>query len=92
MPNKAEFSDWIANAKPSEVYVYHTGFLAIDRGLYIGDIEHGGLFIPKPEVDAIARMAVDASDDEKVYLFQRKLQDRVYDYLAVKRSKYRRNW
>lgn len=93
MPEReAAFSKWIANAKASEVYVYHTGFLAIDRGVYIGDISDGGLFIPNPEVDTVARMAIDASDAEKVYLFQRKLHDKVYDYIAIKRSKYRRNW
>lgn len=87
-----EFADWIKNAKASEVFVYHRGYLAIDRGIYIGDVERGGIFVPDIEVDTLARMAIDAFDANIVYLFQRKLQDRVYDYLAIKRSKYGRQW
>lgn len=83
---------FIANARAGEVLVYHTGFLGIDRGNTILSSRGTLEFVADGEVNDIALAMIDAFDQNKVHLFQRKLGYMKYEYIAMKRSKYARNW
>lgn len=86
-----EFKEWLHTSKAGQPCIYHTGFLAVDRGFYVGTVEDIG-FIPNPVVHELAKDVLQAWDDNKIHLFQRKLHDSVYQYIAVKKSKYGRQW
>lgn len=79
------FKRWINTGRVGSVFVYYTGFLAMDRGTII-DLGGGYTeFSPNGDIDAIASLAIDAWDANRVHLFQRKLHDNEYEYIAMKR-------
>lgn len=78
-----EFREWIDTAQTGQVYVYHTGFLVVDR------CSSGRIL---PNTHYIANLALEAFDAGKLHLFQRKIHDGVYEYIAMKRSPFGRNW
>lgn len=86
-----EFEYWIKNARPGKFYIYHTGFLTVDRG-HIVNTPDGGVFVCTGEVHSLGKAAIEAFYAKRVHLFQRKLHDGVYEYIAVKRSNYGRHW
>lgn len=88
-----KFKEWIENARPGKFYIYHTGFLTIDRGRIVdsGDARTD-VFVPVEPVHSLGEAAIEAFDAKRVHLFQRKLHDGVYEYIAVKRSPYGRQW
>jgi hypothetical protein len=86
------FHDWLKSSTPGQVYTYYTGFLAVDRGTIV-DVGDGVLeFIPNEAVDDLGRLALSAFEDNRVHLFQRKIHDRVYEYIAMKRRDGGRIW
>lgn len=85
------FRDWLDTSRKGKIYIYHTGFLAVDRGSIV-DFTNGAFSInPDSDIDCVARMALDAFNSHRVHLFQRKLHDREYQYIAMKRGKYDNN-
>lgn len=83
------FRKWLQSARAGSIYVYYTGMLASDRGGFIlvhderGEAEY--TWVPNLEIDALARAAIDAWDAGRVHLFQRKLHEDEYEYIAMKR-------
>lgn len=93
-PTKVEaFDDWLLRSRVGKIHIYHTGSLLSDRGRLI-DYGDGQplVFEPCGDVDAVGRAAMDAFVAGRVYLFQRKLHDHVYQYIAMKRYQPGRNW
>lgn len=86
------FHDWLASSRPGQVYVYYTGFLAVDRGSFIVDPDLRIEFVPNSDIDALGKSAIDAFEANRVHLFQRKIHDKVYEYIAMKRRDGGRIW
>lgn len=90
------FREWLATSPVGKFYIYHTGFLAIDRVKVIVDEKGDIVYSPVPEIHELAKLAIDAFEDNTVHLFQRKIHDNEYQYIAVKRYKLgksrRREW
>lgn len=86
----AEFKHWLDTANIGQVYIYYTGHLAVDRGTIVDMHIIGAvpLFIPNGEVDGLGRAAIEAWEADKVHLFQRKIHDNEYQYIAMKRSRH----
>jgi len=89
-----EFKDWLHRGRAGSMCIYHTGYLALDR-FHIVDVAFPGdtkvsLTTPIERVDEVARLALDAFEEKRVHLFQRKLHDNEYQYIAMKAS--RRVW
>lgn len=91
-PNLKEFKDWITHARTGQVYKYHTGFLAVDRQSIVDLVDGIPVLVNGGHIHDIAREAILAFDTKRIHLFQRKLQDGVYEYIAMKRSPYGRQW
>lgn len=91
-PNLEEFKNWIAHARTGQVYKYHKGFLAVDRNTIVDLVDNLPVLVPGGDVHSIAMEAINAFDAKRVHLFQRKLQEGVYEYIAMKRSPYGRQW
>lgn len=87
----ADFKKWIKNANTGQTIIYYTGRLDVDRGACV-EVDGYSYFSANEEVDALGTLAYGAFSDRKVHLFQRKLRDNVYQYIAMKRSPYGRNW
>jgi hypothetical protein len=83
-----EFRKWVDTSNTGAVITYHTGFLSVDRVKMVALDSYK----PVPEIHDLAMEAIEAFERGKVHLFQRKLSDMKYDYLAMKASKYARNW
>lgn len=79
------FREWINYSRPGQVFTYYTGFLAVDRGSVIVDGNGDITIEPNGDIDALGRLALDAWDNKRVYLFQRKIHDNEYEYYAFKR-------
>lgn len=87
-----EFQDWIRNARTGKIYIYYTGHLAVDRGTIIDNGTDTPVFIPVVPVHELGKAAIDAFDAGRIHLFQRKLHDNVFQYIAMKKSPYGRQW
>jgi hypothetical protein len=81
----AEFTAWLNKSRPGSICIYHTGELITDRSIDLGPIQL------KTALDTVASEAYTAFKDNRVHLFQRKLHDHVYQYIAFKRG-YGRSW
>lgn len=83
------FRKWLATARAGSIYVYYTGVLALDRGSYImvHDEKLGSNYewLANSEIDGLAKAAMEAWESGRAHLFQRKLHDHEYDYIAMKR-------
>lgn len=67
------FGDWIATAKPGDVVEYHRGLLARDRAM------------PKAhDLDVLGAAAWHAHTAGRVSLVQRRIDDGVCAYLAIR--------
>jgi hypothetical protein len=82
---------WLNNSLTGSVMIYHTGSLGNDRGRFVSSPD-GLVWQAEGPVNEVAKELVAAFDAGKVHLFQRKVSDMKYDYLAVKASRYARNW
>ncbi len=80
-----KFRDWIKTSRPGQIYIYYTGFLAIQRGHIIDIGGREQYMIANGDVDALGNLAASAFEDNRVHLFQRKLRDNEYEYIAMKR-------
>jgi hypothetical protein len=82
---------WLETSKPGHVLLYHVGFLSIDRcnAAYKNGVLEYDCTTP---ISDKANMIIEAWEAGKVHIFQRKIADMKYEYLAVKRNKYGRNW
>lgn len=90
-PREVAFRKWLISATPGHHYTYYTGFLGIDRGEFIlvRDEKSDNVlpeWVPNAEITALAMAAIEAWQANAVHLFQRKLRDFEYQYIAVKRS------
>lgn len=78
------FDSWLAGAARGDRFIYHSGgFLANDR-----EINSSESKLSKDERKQVwreARAAWSAQEERRVFLMQRRLSDRVYDYVAIKR-------
>lgn len=86
------FRDWLKEATPGQVYVYYTGLLSVDRGICFDHGTSGPEFIPNEDIDNLGRDAISAFKANRVHLFQRKIHDGVYEYIAMKRRDGGRIW
>lgn len=77
------FTEWLAKAKRGDRAEYHLGFLAVDRTFtaYIGTREITLFNVP---VNSMGEAAWQAHLAGKVALFQMKIADGYFGYLAVK--------
>lgn len=78
---EAEFSLWLASAKPGAIFQYHDGFLVVD-------VAKGSSAFSRPnckELVAVARLAWWASEQHIVHLVQRRLGPNRFAYLAIAR-------
>lgn len=80
-----EFREWINHSRPGQVFIYYTGFLAVDRGTVIVDPTGSLTIEPNGDIDELGQLALEAFDNKRVHLFQRKLHDHEYQYIAFKR-------
>lgn len=72
---------WFQAAKPGEKLVYHTGHLAYDCS------PEGGWKIEKRKsLRAAADFLMKSSDAGAVILVQRRVANKVFDYIAVRTS------
>ena len=81
--NDLAFYGWVAQAKPGETFVYHSGFLGIDIGLGMsrfGEPDRRRLL-------GLAQAALSAFEAELVHLVQVRLEPDRFAYLAVARRK-----
>lgn len=86
------FNDWLKTSPPGQVYTYYTGFLSVDRGTIIDTASGDFEFVPNEDVDDLGRLALSAFEANRVHLFQRKIHDNVYEYIAMKRRDGGRIW
>jgi hypothetical protein len=87
-----QFKEWVRRSRQGGMCIYYKGYLAIDRFEKIYDptkIDAEPTLIGNA-IDGTGRAALEAFDAGKVHLFQRKLHDCEYEYIAMKAS--RRNW
>lgn len=87
------FREWIVKARPGQVFTYYTGFLAVDRGHIVdfgGDNEPE--FIASGDINDLAKMALYAFEAGRLHLFQRKIHDHEYEYIAMKRRQAGGSW
>lgn len=87
-----DFKYWIDHARAGQVYLYHKGFLAVDRQTVVDIVGSLPVLVNGGAIHELAMAAIDAFDAKRIHLFQRKLQDGVYEYIAMKRSPYGRQW
>jgi late competence protein required for DNA uptake (superfamily II DNA/RNA helicase) len=69
--NGAQFSAALGKLRRGERMVYHNGLLMADRCYHV-------------DADSVARAAMSAYTAEKCLLFQRRVDQRVCQYIAVK--------
>ena len=69
MLDEASFINWIMTAPPFMAVIYYRGYLAKDRPTYC----------------PAAKRALEFEAKEFVWLFQRRLGNEQYDYIAVRR-------
>lgn len=86
------FDDWLDTAKTGQVLTYYRGFLKMDRTFTISIEPDRVELVLDEDVDKVGRHAMAAFVDGKVHLFQRKVADGVYEYIAMKKSRYGRTW
>lgn len=68
--------------KRGERYVYHTGYLVMDRASY-PIYTHKYTKEEAAVISTIADEALTLSNKRRVHLFQRRLKDFTYDYIAL---------
>jgi len=73
---------FIKAAKPGEACIYHIGYLVKDR-----DYQFNSGSSMSTLVDQIGSTAWVMEEEGAVYLFQRRLDNDVYEYLAVRSEK-----
>ena len=83
MVNLTTFNKWLNEAAYGSRFVYHIGFLMADR---VDRVTTGGIdiFIPN-RLAKMANTVWDAQEENKVFLFQKKIGVGVYQYIAVRR-------
>jgi hypothetical protein len=70
---------WLRTARPGDRFVYHRGFLVVDRGANSPLRER-----ERRRLDALATAALAAASAGLVHLLQKRLNVGTFDYLAVK--------
>jgi hypothetical protein len=82
--------DCIGGANVPEQFVYHRGYLALDRGRWHVAEDGKETFIPCEEVDEAARLMWAAHEAGTVVLTQRRLAPREWLYIAIRSTEVRR--
>lgn len=73
------FEDWLVNAKPKDRHIYYVGHLAFDREQSkLGSIYRLALR------DAHEALAKATMDKPPITLVQRRIDNHVYEYIAIK--------
>lgn len=87
------FREWLDTARTGQVFIYYTGFLSVDRGSYVDYADgHPVTFEPSGDIDTLGEMAFAEFKNGRVHLFQRKIHDNEYQYIAMKRRDGGRIW
>lgn len=87
------FRDWLKQDRVGKIYIYYTGHLAVDRGTIIDTgLAEEPLFIANGDIDELGKLAIDAFNSDRVHLFQRKIHDNEWQYIAMKRRDGERLW
>ena len=80
------FIHWLNRSRPGDRFIYHSGFLMIDRVNHV-TVKGGMEFtMPREPVDSEGASAWEAMSSGLVRLVQEKLGPGVYDYIAVRRT------
>lgn len=83
--NRAKaFREWLDHATAGHHYVYFRGSLINARGKW-ESVNDELIYLPNTEIDTLATEVYGAFLAHRVHLFQRKLHDNEYEYIAVKR-------
>ena len=79
----ATFMTWVVNSKPGERCTYHYGNLMRDRQY----TPRGDVAKPGSNLDKLARAAMKAAEAGVVTLYQKRVDENICQYLAVKSSR-----
>lgn len=83
--NRAKaFREWLGHATAGHHYVYFQGNMMTARGEW-RSVNDDLIFFPNTEINSLADTVYEAHLAHRVYLFQRKLHDNEYQYIAMKR-------
>lgn len=83
--NRAKaFREWLDTATAGHHYVYFRGSLINARGRF-ENIEDEIVYTQNEEISELANAVWETYKAGRVHLFQRKLHDNEYEYIAVKR-------
>ena len=77
------FCDWLASVEPGACVEYYRGFLAFDRTPSAQVLSERR----RQELVAVARRALQAAEDKRVLLVQRRHGDGDYSYFAILASR-----
>lgn len=79
------FKRWAQVAKRGDRFIYHKGFLMVDREKLRVRSEDGWVVCPNLlALNAVADLALDAYNRGLVHLFQKRLGDGEYEYRAIR--------
>jgi hypothetical protein len=70
---------WLTNARPGDRFVYHHGFLVVDRA-----VNSPLRARDRRRLDVLAKAALGAASAGVVHLLQQRLDAGTFDYIAVK--------
>lgn len=87
-----EFRDWLLSSRTGQTYIYYIGDLASDRAVPRIFSDGSVHYCPDGPVDELGTLAHEAFAAHRVHLWQRKIHDHVYQYIAMKRRDGGRLW
>ena len=81
--SETELCRWLGAAAPGDQFVYHRGFLAVDRDPIAGRLSER----ERPELRRVARRAMSAAEAGLAHLLQRRNGAGDFTYVLIARSR-----
>lgn len=73
------FGEWLFTAKPGDAFVYHIGYLPVDRHARFD-------WHPGKKVDVLAKIVYGHYMMGRCLLVQKRVDEGIFEYIAVKRK------